>query len=87
MSNNTELNKDEIKASNPDINQIDKENKENLAPEKVNEKKKKKHVSALVAASMGRSVLDHVKAHSSGNVSGSSGLENTGPDVSYEEES
>lgn len=48
--------------------------------------KKRKHVSALVAAAMGRSALDHAKAHSHRDVTGTSGLSNTGPFVSYENE-
>ena len=86
MSNNTELKKDEIKASNPKENPIGKKKEENLTPEKVTGKNKKKHSSALAAASLGRSAVDHAKAHSRSDVSGSSGLANEGPYVSYEKE-
>ncbi len=60
-----------------------------ITPDKVEKKKQKKlpgKSSALVAASLGRSAVDHVKAVSRGDVSGSSGLANTGPYVSYEKE-
>ena len=49
-----------------------------------NEKDKKD--SALLAASKGRSAVDHVMANSSGDVKGTNGLANTGPVTSYENE-
>lgn len=42
--------------------------------------------SALQAASMGRSAVNQEKASSSTDINGSSGLSNTGPVVSYDEE-
>jgi hypothetical protein len=66
---------------------IDKEGKENTANSEVAKKKKKKHISsALVAASLGRSAVDRMKPHASRDISGSSGLLNSGPFVSYENE-
>ncbi|MEO7044896.1 MAG: hypothetical protein ABI091_06280 [Ferruginibacter sp.] len=53
----------------------------------VNKKVKPlKKSSALKAASMGRSAINQVKARSLADVKGSSGLSNSGPVVSYEEE-
>ena len=72
-------------ASKPLINQDDNNEKQPaVTPTENTPKRKKKHVSALVAASLGRSAVDHAKAHSSGDVTGTSGLSNTGPFVSYE---
>ena len=56
--------------------------KNDLVNKKVKPLKKS---SALKAASMGRSAVSAVKGSSSSDVSGSSGLSNTGPVVSYEE--
>ena len=50
------------------------------------QKRQKKHTSAGVAASAGRSAVDQVKASSRRDVDGTSGLTNTGPFVSYEKE-
>ena len=91
MSNKTELkenqNMDVSEADQLPVKQIDKEGKENIANSEVAEKKKKKHISsALVAASLGRSAVDRMKAHTSRDISGSSGLLNSGPFVSYENE-
>lgn len=74
------LKSEKIKLSKPVVN---------ITPDKVAEKKQKKlpgKSSALVAASFGRSAVDHVKASSRGDMSGSSGLANTGPDTSYSNE-
>jgi len=49
-------------------------------------KKPRKKVSALVAASKGRSAVNAVTANSSGDVRGTNGLANTGPVTSYENE-
>jgi hypothetical protein len=90
MSNKTELKKnlkqDETKSTKSGVNQIGEEAEKTTPLDKVAEKKSSKKSSALVAASLGRSAVDHAKPHSSGDVSGSSGLSNTGPFVSYEEE-
>ncbi len=53
----------------------------------VNKKVKPlKKSSAIIAASMGLSAVNQVKARSLADVKGSSGLSNVGPVVSYEEE-
>ena len=88
MSNKTALKEnlkpEETKATKPGVNQIDKKN---ITPDKVAAKKQKtppKKSSALLAASMGRSAIDAVKANSSRDVRGSSGLANTGTIISYD---
>ena len=91
MSNKTELkenqNVDISEADQVPVKQIDKEGNENITNSEVAKKKKKKHISsALAAASLGRSAVDHMKAHTSRDISGSSGLLNSGPFVSYENE-
>ena len=84
MSNKTalkdNLKSEKIKSNTPVVK---------ITPNKVGEKKQKKlpgKSSALVAASLGRSAVDHVKASSRGDMSGSSGLANTGPNTSYSNE-
>ena len=84
MSNKTalkdNLKSEKIKSNKPVVK---------ITANKVGETKQKKlpgKSSALVAASMGRSAVDHVKASSRGDMSGSSGLANTGPDTSYSNE-
>ncbi len=87
MKNKTVLQNDDVKKMNPGITPIDKKETENVVPEKVAGKKQKKpskKSSALVAASMGHSAVDAVKAHSSKDVRGSSGLANTGTIISYD---
>ena len=88
MSNKTVLKQnlkpEGTKANKPGVNQKDKNN---IVPDKVAEKKQKtktKKSSALVAASVGRSAVDAVKATSSRDVRGSSGLANTGTIISYD---
>ncbi len=84
MANKTVLKEDSTKESKPTVNQV---NKKDIAPDEVPVKKQKtpkKKSSALVAASMGGSALDAVKAHSSKDVRGSSGLANTGTIISYD---
>ncbi len=49
-------------------------------------KKKKKHSSALVAASLWRSPVGHSMPHTYTDVKGSSGLGNTGPYPTYEQD-
>jgi hypothetical protein len=58
--------------------------KENPERKKETIKKNKKHSSALLAASMGRSAVDRVKGHSSSIIRGTSGLSNTGTVITYE---
>lgn len=88
MSNKTALKEnakpEDIKATKPGVNQIDKKN---MAPNKVTKNKQKnstKKSSALIAASLGRSAVKQVKANSSKDVRGSSGLANTGTFISYD---
>ena len=69
MANKTELKNDGINKGKPS--------------EKKTKKVAKKS-SALIAASAGRSAVDAVKAHSSKDVRGSSGLANTGTIISYD---
>ncbi|MEP6746519.1 MAG: hypothetical protein ABJB86_02265 [Bacteroidota bacterium] len=45
----------------------------------------KKHSSALAAAAQGRSATENVKPKSTRDVNGSSGMRNTGTNVSYED--
>ena len=78
MSNKTavkdNLKSKKIQSNKPGLNQI---NKKNNTVTKVGAKKEKKlsgKSSALVAASLGRGAVDHVKAGSRGDMSGSSGL-------------
>lgn len=87
MKNKTVLQNDDVNKMKPGITPIDKKETGNIVPEKVAEKKGKKPLkksSALVAASMGRSAVDAVDAHSSKDVRGSSGLANTGTIISYD---
>jgi hypothetical protein len=87
--NNSNQKKEGLKTSNPSANQKDKKDKKNITPGKIAEKKGEKSPkksSALLAASKGRSAVDQVKARSGGDVRGSSGLTNTGPFVSYDNE-
>ncbi len=84
MANKTVLKKDSTKESKPGVKQV---NKKSVAPDKVADKKQKtapKKSSALVAASVGRSAVNQVKATSSKDVRGSSGLANTGTIISYD---
>lgn len=68
----------------PAANSMDDKLAQNSTSETGTGKKKKKHSSALVAASKARSAVDSVKTHASSDVRGTSGLTNTGPFVSYE---
>jgi hypothetical protein len=54
--------------------------------QKEEEKRKRRHVSALLAASMGRSAMDHTRHHIYKDVNGSSGLPNTGTVITYGED-
>ncbi|MEO7531021.1 MAG: hypothetical protein ABIS69_06405 [Sediminibacterium sp.] len=69
MANKTELKKDAVNKSK--------------SPEKKQKNPAKKS-SGFVASSIGRSAVDAVKAHSSKDVRGSSGLANTGTIISYD---
>jgi hypothetical protein len=58
-----------------------------MAYPQLTKKKPKKSIKPSTAfdpASIGRSAVDAVKAHSSSDVRGSSGLANTGTIISYE---
>ncbi len=84
MANKTVLKKDSTKDSKPSVNQV---NKKSIAPDKVAEKKQKtpiKKSSGIVAGAVGRSAVNQVKANSSRDVRGSSGLANTGTIISYD---
>ncbi|MEO7582166.1 MAG: hypothetical protein ABIS74_04180 [Ferruginibacter sp.] len=84
MANRTALKKDSAKDSTPSVNQV---NKKNIAPDKAAEKKQKtqsKKSSGIVPDAVGRSAVSQVKANSSKDVRGSSGLANTGTIISYD---
>ena len=84
MANKTVLKKDSTKESKPSV---DKGKKQNIAPVKVADKKQKiptKKSSGIVADAVGRSAVNQVKANSSRDVRGSSGLANTGTIISYD---
>ena len=84
MANKTVLKKDSRKESKPTVNQV---NKKSIAPDKVADKKQKipiKKSSGIVADAVGRSAVNQVKANSSRDVRGSSGLANTGTIISYD---
>ncbi|MEO7463426.1 MAG: hypothetical protein ABIT96_11900 [Ferruginibacter sp.] len=84
MANKTVLKKDSTKNSKPVVNQVDKKS---IAPGKVADKKQNKPIkkkSGIVADAVGRSAVDQVKANSSRDVRGSSGLGNTGTIISYD---
>ena len=61
-------------------------NENQIVHQREDGKRKRRHVSALLAASMGRSAIDHVSPHVFTDVMGSSGLPNTGTVISYEKE-
>ena len=84
MANKTVLKIDSRKESKPTVNQA---NKKSIAPDKVADKKQKipiKKSSGIVADAVGRSAVNQVKANSSRDVRGSSGLANTGTIISYD---
>ncbi|HEY5463537.1 MAG TPA: four-helix bundle copper-binding protein [Hanamia sp.] len=58
-------------------------NKEQAIQQKENGKRRRRYVSALLAASMGRSAMDHIRSHVTTDVGGSSGLINTGTVITY----
>jgi len=55
----------------------------NDAADKVVKKKAKKEISALEVDALQHSAVDHVRADSSSDIIGSSGLINTGPVTNY----
>ena len=58
-------------------------------PDRVVEKKQSERpckAAALVGASLGRSAVDHVLASSRGDINGSIGIADTGPNTSYSNE-
>lgn len=59
--------------------------KNNDTQAKNNAAASKKHNSALGAASRAEKATDHVKAKSTRDVNGASGMRNTGTNVSYED--
>ena len=86
INDNSNQENGDLEAGKIDDNQTEQKGTENITPGEVTEKKKKKHSSALVAASKARSAVGHAKAHSRSDVSGASSLTNTGPFVTYENE-
>lgn len=87
MENKKVVQKNGVNKIEPGVIPIDKKDTRNIMPEKVVEKKHRKRMkesSALLAASMGRSAVDAVDAHSSKAVRGASGLANTGTIISYD---
>ena len=84
MANKKVLKKDSTKESKPTVNE---DNNKNIAPAKVADKNQKTRIrkpSGIVAAAVGRSAVNQVKATSSKDVRGSSGLANTGTIISYD---
>jgi len=84
MANKTVLKKDRTNDSKPTVNKV---NEQNIEPKKVADKKQKtqpKKSSGIVADAVGRSAVNQVKANSSRDVRGSSGLANTGTIISYD---
>ena len=84
MENKTVFKKDSAKESKPSMNHV---NKKNIAPDKVADKRQKtkpEKSSGNVAGAVGRSAVNQVKANSSKDVRGSSGLANTGTIISYD---
>jgi len=69
-SSKQSLNEDKAESTKPGINKI--------------KKKSTKKSSSFVPASVGRSAVEAVKANSSKNIRGSSGLANTGTIISYD---
>ncbi|HET7115140.1 MAG TPA: four-helix bundle copper-binding protein [Hanamia sp.] len=63
---------------------IDQDKEKAIQP-KEEGKRKRRHVSALLAASMGRSAMDHIRSHVTTDVGGTSGLINTGTVITYKE--
>ena len=87
MANKKVLLKNEVNKVNPIITPTVKKDSKNKMSEKVEEKKEKKPLkksSALLIASKERSAVGAVKARSSRDVRGSSGLANTGTIISYD---
>ena len=84
MSNKTALKKEVTRT--PGVNVIDKSKKENPASDKEVKKIKKpiKNSSVSQIDSVEHSAVGAVKAHSSRDVRGSSGLANTGTIISYD---
>lgn len=76
-------NQDE-KTNEPNLNKADKEKAPAINKDEAN-KKKKKHSSALLAASLWRSPVSQARSHVRYDVRGTSGLANTGPWIAYDE--
>lgn len=82
---NSNQKKEDFKVSKSAAKQTDKKDIENTTPNKLPKKSEKSSHTSL-AASKQHSAVDHVKPRSNKDVRGSSGLTNTGPFVSYENE-
>ncbi len=63
---------------------LKKDGLDKIKPAEKKQKEQVKKSPGFVAASVGRSAVDAVKAHSSKDVRGSSGLANTGTIISYD---
>jgi hypothetical protein len=84
MANKIVLKKDGIEESKPIVNQ---DNQKNIPSDKLEGKKQKKSIkksSGVVIDSVERRAVSQVKATSSKDVRGSSGLANTGTIISYD---
>jgi hypothetical protein len=87
MSNKITLQEDNMDKNKSVVNQTGEKGQGTSIPGKVSEKKQKKPVKkshGVVPSSIGESAVDAVKAHSSRDVRGSSGLANTGTIISYD---
>ena len=84
MEKKTVLKKDSTMENKTNANQV---NNKKTSTDKVADKKQKtvpKKSTGIVADAVGRSAVNQVKATSSKNVRGSSGLANTGTIISYD---
>lgn len=69
-----------------EANVTESKNKEQAIQQKEIGKRRRRYVSALLAASMGRSAMDHIRSHVATDVGGTSGLINTGTVINYKED-
>jgi len=69
-----------------EVNADESKDKDQIVQQREEGKRKRRHVSALLAASMGRSAMDHMRSHITRDVDGTSGLINTGTVITYKED-
>lgn len=69
-----------------EVNADESKDKDQIFQQREEGKRKRRHVSALLAASMGRSAMDHMRSHVTRDVDGTSGLINTGTVITYKED-